>query len=480
MSFITYSQNFEDIILHRALKNIKNGFYVDVGAGHPIDNSVTYAFYKLGWSGINIEPVEFFFNKLLKKRSKDINLKIALASHIGNVEMNISKNTGLSTINDEYAVRHVNSGFDFTKETIPCTTLDKVCSEYNVKTIHFLKIDVEGSESNVINGFSFNFVRPWILVIESTVPSTEVDNSQIWEKTILKKKYKFVYFDGLNKFYIAKEHLELEKYFKLPPNIFDGAITKSEFESKKKLHSVSILLESKEHEIDILRNEKQIMEKKVHDEKTIINKKTELLIEKKVSLNNEIKRYKKENSLIKKDINKMLDKEQLLLDYISIMAKIQSRYSNKVTVQELAKEIKQQNEEILKIYSTISWKLTAPLRHLKKGIKAQNGKIIKYYPMILSKLKAPLRYLKKYIVKILMFLMNNLDKKYFSMIKNFKIYFFLKKNLKKFMTIDSWNEIKNKDTHNYKILTASAEKIYFELEKNFKLEKIKSDSDKRV
>ena len=32
MSFISYAQNFEDVMLWRALKHISEGFYIDIGA----------------------------------------------------------------------------------------------------------------------------------------------------------------------------------------------------------------------------------------------------------------------------------------------------------------------------------------------------------------------------------------------------------------------------------------------------------------
>ena len=38
---ISYAQNFEDIFLAGILKDIENGFYVDVGANHPVQDSVT-------------------------------------------------------------------------------------------------------------------------------------------------------------------------------------------------------------------------------------------------------------------------------------------------------------------------------------------------------------------------------------------------------------------------------------------------------
>jgi hypothetical protein len=47
MSIVSYAQNYEDVILHRALKDIEFGFYIDVGAQDPVEYSVTKAFYAL-------------------------------------------------------------------------------------------------------------------------------------------------------------------------------------------------------------------------------------------------------------------------------------------------------------------------------------------------------------------------------------------------------------------------------------------------
>jgi hypothetical protein len=55
---ISYAQNFKDVMLWRALKHVKNGFYVDVGAGVPAKHSVTNWFYDQGCSGVNIKPNE--------------------------------------------------------------------------------------------------------------------------------------------------------------------------------------------------------------------------------------------------------------------------------------------------------------------------------------------------------------------------------------------------------------------------------------
>lgn len=68
MTFISYAQNLEDVILFRALKGVEQGFYIDAGAQDPEIDSVTKAFYERGWRGINIEPVERWFQDLVADR----------------------------------------------------------------------------------------------------------------------------------------------------------------------------------------------------------------------------------------------------------------------------------------------------------------------------------------------------------------------------------------------------------------------------
>ena len=55
----------------------------------------------------------------------------------------------------------------------------------------------------------FDRWRPWILVIEATKPNSQISNHLEWEDLVLAKGYLFAYSDGLNRFYLAKEHEEL-------------------------------------------------------------------------------------------------------------------------------------------------------------------------------------------------------------------------------------------------------------------------------
>jgi FkbM family methyltransferase len=225
MSFISYAQNFEDVMLWRALKHIETGFYIDVGAQDPEVDSVTKAFYDRGWHGINFEPSPQWFDKLQEKRLRDINLQLVAGSESGACLLYEFPDTGLSTIDKITAERHKTElGFKDIERTVPVETITSICQRFSVDTIHFLKIDAEGAEKKVVAGIDFSVVRPWIVVVESTLPNSQVEDYEGWDSILTAASYDHVYFDGLNRFYVAHEHSELKEHFKVPPNIFDGFV----------------------------------------------------------------------------------------------------------------------------------------------------------------------------------------------------------------------------------------------------------------
>lgn len=221
--FISYAQNFEDVMLWRALKHVQNGFYIDVGAQHPVIDSVSKAFYECGWRGIHIEPVPEYAELLRKDRPDETVLQIALADAEGTLELNVIPDTGLSTAVDAYAQRHqVERGFERQQIHVPVLTLKSALKLLVGKDVHWLKIDVEGFEEQVLNGWDSQTLRPWVMMVEATIPGLPETDYARWDPILTAADYQFVYFDGLNRFYIAKEHAELAEAFSCPPNVFDG------------------------------------------------------------------------------------------------------------------------------------------------------------------------------------------------------------------------------------------------------------------
>ena len=160
--FVSFAQNFEDVMLWRAVGTIRRGFYIDVGAYDPTRDSVTKAFYMKGWRGINIEPVERLFGKLATERPEDINLCVAVSNTKGTTDFYNVLDTGLSTTQPDIVKPHQALGHGVRQSQIETETLSSICECHVQGSIHFLKIDVEGSERDALLGMDFDRWRPWI------------------------------------------------------------------------------------------------------------------------------------------------------------------------------------------------------------------------------------------------------------------------------------------------------------------------------
>ena len=84
---ISYSYGGVDSLILNIFKNQKNGFYLDIGCGHPIKNNNTYLLNKKGWSGINIDLDEENINLFNSYRRKDMNLATAISDKEGEADL---------------------------------------------------------------------------------------------------------------------------------------------------------------------------------------------------------------------------------------------------------------------------------------------------------------------------------------------------------------------------------------------------------
>lgn len=225
MAFVSFAQNAEDVLLYRALGHLEQGCYIDIGANHPVEDSVTKAFYDRGWCGVNVEPVAFWFQKLQEARPKDLNFQIAISDSDEVLAFFEVEETGLSTLDAVRAAECRQQGFNVALKKVACWTLAHLFDEIGPKDIHFLKIDVEGAEAQVIRSGDWHRHRPWIVLVESTRPNTNQSEHESWEPMLLSAGYQFVWFDGVNRFYVAQEHQELAEAFQIPVNVLDDYVT---------------------------------------------------------------------------------------------------------------------------------------------------------------------------------------------------------------------------------------------------------------
>jgi FkbM family methyltransferase len=254
MNLISYAQNQEDIVLYRTLRDIDRGFYIDVGAQHPVTDSVTKLFYERGWRGINIDPVPQWFELLQEDRPHDVNLRLAAGPVAGREKFYAVADTGLSTADATLVDQYAGAGYAAEQLDVEIRTLDDICAEHHVTTVHFLKVDVEGAEEGVLRGFSFKQIRPWVVLVEAVAPVAmrEGDDAHIviethagWEPILIGHGYEHVYSDGLNRFYVAKEHGELKARMQTQANPLDAFIRHQEWLKHERI----LQLDAKIHEL---------------------------------------------------------------------------------------------------------------------------------------------------------------------------------------------------------------------------------------
>lgn len=237
MSFVSYAQNYEDVMLWRALRDVEKGVYIDVGAWSPDLDSVTRAFSERGWRGINVEPNPVYLAELVARRPNDINLGIAVGDRSGSIAMSFIPGSGLSTAEEKFIRDYEAAGLKLDTQNVELTTLPAIWAEHlqDISDVHFLKVDVEGFEKAVLAGNDWTRFRPWIVVVEATLPTTQIENHEEWEEILLTAGYLPVYADGLNRYYVAKEHPERIEAFKYPPNVFDGFVSADLVDTRQKL-----------------------------------------------------------------------------------------------------------------------------------------------------------------------------------------------------------------------------------------------------
>ena len=225
MSFVSYAQNLEDVMLRRVFRDVEAGFYVDVGACDPDIDSVTKALYDSGWHGINIEPGPVF-PRLALRRPRDINLQLALGAREGRLTLHVHHSDdavlGTSTLQAGTPSETQRGHLRVEECEVEVRTLAQLLDAHAAERhIHFLKIDAEGAEPEILQGADWQRHRPELLVIEATRPNSPERNDAAWSPLLRAAGYQAVWFDGLNAWFLREESMARAPAFQVPPNIFD-------------------------------------------------------------------------------------------------------------------------------------------------------------------------------------------------------------------------------------------------------------------
>lgn len=224
MPQLSYAQRYEDMHLLRAFPGRDRGFYIDIGAGHPVYDNVSFAFYLRGWSGITVEPNPWLAELSGAVRPRDIRVQTLVGSQPGEATYYLVEDFhGLSTtVEGNARAALAEYGKAAKAMPVPVTTLAELCERHGAREIDFLKIDVEGAEKQVLSGNDWTRFRPKVVTLEALEPVTMRPAWEAWEPMLLDSGYRFAFFDTLNRYYVAQEHTSLAQALAAEPPAFEG------------------------------------------------------------------------------------------------------------------------------------------------------------------------------------------------------------------------------------------------------------------
>jgi FkbM family methyltransferase len=223
---ISYAQRYEDLYLMRCFGEQREGFYIDIGSGHPVYDNTSFAFYLKGWRGITVEPNPSLARLTRAVRPRDRHVEALVGAAAGEATFYlVDEFHGLSTMIEAHA-RAAQAQFGKSSQAIvvPVTTLKELCGQHAPPVFDFLKVDVEGAEQDVLRGGDWQSYRPKVLVVEALAPFTLAPAWPIWEPFVASHGYRYVWFDSLNRYYLAEEAGDLASCFEDAPSAFADAV----------------------------------------------------------------------------------------------------------------------------------------------------------------------------------------------------------------------------------------------------------------
>jgi len=167
---LCFGQDGEDLILDRLLQRQEQGFYVDIGAHHPVRFSNTYLFYQRGWRGLNVDAMPGSMELFQRIRPNDINIECGVAGAKGELTYYCFNEPALNTFEQaEAELKNKHPYALLETKQVHVERLDALLDRYlpQGQAIDFLSVDVEGKDEEVLLSNDWTRFRPRFILAET-------------------------------------------------------------------------------------------------------------------------------------------------------------------------------------------------------------------------------------------------------------------------------------------------------------------------
>jgi FkbM family methyltransferase len=190
----------EKTLVKQYFQGISRGVFIEVGANEPRDGSQTWELECLGWTGILVEPLSQFYGRLVEQRPRSKVFRCACGppEKTGTTTLFVPEQPGFATTarnQDDFGIQYLR------EETVPVETLDQLIQKagFQDSKIHFVSIDVEGTELEVLQGFDLARYAPELILLEDKL------TGMAKHRYLVSRGYKLVKRTCLNNWYIPRD-----------------------------------------------------------------------------------------------------------------------------------------------------------------------------------------------------------------------------------------------------------------------------------
>ena len=159
----------EQELVRTFFKHAPSGFFVEVGANRPRQESQTWHLEQLGWTGVLIEPQPDLADDLRRHAIRQGGCRrLLVAAERRQADASSRRRRAVvARSRPDGARRRPERTID-----VPIRTLDDILVEAGAPArFDFLSIDVEGHELEVLSGFDVARWRPRLILLEDHVGS---------------------------------------------------------------------------------------------------------------------------------------------------------------------------------------------------------------------------------------------------------------------------------------------------------------------
>lgn len=176
---VSYSAHGEDLFVRGWLDELgierTSIRYLDIGGNHPSVLSNTFLFYKMGGSGVVVEPTPKEANLLATARPRDTLVRAGVAF---DDQRSATLFQFEPSVYNTFDAAQAEGNFKMITElghsierreaiSVPLVpVMELAATHFTNQTCHFLSIDVEGVDSMILRSIDWSKFRPWFVCCE--------------------------------------------------------------------------------------------------------------------------------------------------------------------------------------------------------------------------------------------------------------------------------------------------------------------------